>query len=104
MAWKRHTVLWAPSAEADLLEVAAQASADVATAIRVALKLYASKGLGDARDPMTAGPWRGRSRLKPASADEYRVIFKRFPMQALIRVERVRLRPVVYLDPPARSR
>ena len=87
-----------------MLEVAAMASVEVAIALREAVKLYAGKGLGDVRDPMTAGPWRGRSRLKPAGADEYRIIFKRFPMQALIRVERIRLRAVVYLDPPARSR
>lgn len=104
MAWIRHAIQWTPGAEADLLDAAEQAFPEVAIAIRAAMKLYARKGEGDARDPMTAGPWRGRSRLRPDGiATEYRVIFKRFPMQALIRVERVRLRSVVYNDPPARS-
>jgi len=104
MAWQRHEIQWTPGAEADLLDAAEQAFPEVALAIRAAILLYARTGLGDVRDPMTAGPWRGRSRLRPDGiATEYRVIFKRFPMRGLIRVERVRLRPVVYLDPPARS-
>ena len=92
---------WTQGAGTDLRDVEALASGEVAATIREAVKRYASSGLGDARDPMTAGPWRGRSRLRPDYADEYRVIFRRFPLQRLIRVERVRLRAAVYLDPPA---
>ena len=102
MAWRKHEIIWTPEVRLDLLKIAEQNSMEVADCLRESMRRYANRGFGDVLDPMTAGPWRGLSRLKPANADEYRIIFTRFPMQALIRVERVRLRPVVYLDPPPR--
>ena len=90
MAWKRQRVEWSESAIADLLDVAVLARAGSATAIERAVSLYADKGFGDALEPLTKGPFRGLSRLKPANTVDCRVIFKVLPRLALVRVWHVR--------------
>ena len=105
MAWIRHEIIWTEAADDDMRVVAQKASGDVALALVEAIERYANRGLGDALDPMISGPWRGLSRLKPVGiASDYRMIFKRFPLRRLIRVERVGPRDEVYLRPPSRSR
>ena len=99
MAWKRLTVEWLPTARAELLDLAIAGQNDLAESIAHAVAHYAETGTGNAIEMI--GPWRGWCRLRPAGlASNWRVVFKHFKRQHLLRIDRVRPRPVVYLDPP----
>lgn len=59
MAWRKHEIIWTPVARLDLADVAEQNSTEVADLLHESMQRYASKGFGDALDPMKTGLWRG---------------------------------------------
>jgi hypothetical protein len=102
MAWRKLQIEWTEAAQAELATLVSLDRDDLVECIRVLVKLYATRGLGDSIEEL-GGEWRGRGRLKPQRGvvcEGWRVVFKPKPLKQAIRIEHIAPREVVYLAPP----